>query len=228
MNTVVIGSSREQKLPSLVLEHTIQKHASAPVRVLHTYDMTFPVPKDPKNASRTGFSFARFAIPKMVGFEGLGLYLECDQIVFRDVTELFQLPFNGATVLRPKNQASVILIDCNSVRWEVEGVVGGLDAGSYSYSDLMEKLCVEAPFKISCSIPSEWNSLEKYEPGKTALLHYTNMAIQPWRKWGHPLTSLWIGELAEAIKQGKIGLRIVEEEVRSRHVVPQVLEALKR
>jgi lipopolysaccharide biosynthesis glycosyltransferase len=228
MNTIVIGSSREQKLPSLVLEYTIQKHATTPVRVVHTYDMKFPSPKDQKNVSRTGFSFARFAVPKISGFEGLALYLECDQIVFKDVTKLFKLPFNSATVLRPKNQASVILIDCDHVRWEVENVIEGLDSGDYSYTDLMENLSVEAAFKISKSIPGEWNSLEKYEPGKTALLHYTNMAIQPWRRWGHPLGYLWMAALKGAMEAKHIPLSAIEEEIRHRYVVPEVLKEVKR
>lgn len=228
MNTVVIGSSREQKLPSFVLEYTIKKHTTIPVRVVHTYDMKFPSPKDQKNVSRTGFSFARFAVPEISGFEGLAAYLECDQIVFKDIAELFRLPFNASTVLRPKNQASVLLIDCDHVRWDVENVVAGLDAGSYSYANLMENLCVEAAFKISSSIPGEWNTLEKYEPGKTALLHYTNMAIQPWRRWGHPLGHLWIAELKNAMLSKHISLSMVEEEVRHRYVVPEVLKEVKR
>lgn len=228
MNTIVIGSSREQKLPSLVLEHTVQKHTTDSVRVIHTYGMKFPSPKDPKNASRTGFSFARFAVPEISGFEGLGLYLECDQIVFGDVSELFRIPFNASTVLRPKNQASVILIDCEHVRWDVENIVKGLDSGEYSYSELMEKLCIEAAFKISCSIPSHWNSLERYEAGKTALLHYTNMSIQPWRKWGHPLGYLWMAELKSAMMAKHIALSVVEEEVRCKHVVPEVLKEVKQ
>ena len=226
MNTICIGSSREQKLPSLVLEHTIRKHSTIPVTILHSYDLLFPVPKRTENRSRTGFSFVRFAVPKMAHYEGRGAYLECDQIVFKDVAQLFQLPFNGATVLRPKNQASVLLIDCDHVRWDVEDVVRSLDSGAYSYHALMEELCLEAAFKISCSIPEEWNTLERYEAGKTALLHYTNMALQPWRRWGHPLADLWLSELFHAVQAGAIDRSVVEEEVRKRHVVPQVLDAL--
>ena len=228
MNTILIGSSREQKLPSLVLEFTIHQHAKAPVRVIHSYDLSFPVPRDPKNRSRTGFSFARFAIPKLTGYKGVAAYLECDQLVFKDVAELFSIPFDGATVLRPANQASVLLIDCEQARWDLDAIIRSLDEGKISYSDLMENLSCEPAAKVSRKIPLAWNTLEKYDPKSTALLHYTNMAIQPWRKWGHPLGHLWMGKLKEAMRAGRISLAVVEEEVRRQYVVRQVAEEARR
>jgi len=224
---VVIGSSREQKLPSLVLEHSILRRAAAPPRILHTWDRKFPVPKKAGNRSRTGFSFARFAIPEMLGYEGVGAYLECDQLVFRDVAELLGIPFRSAKVLRPKNQASVLLIDCAGVRWDVAQIIRDLDQGKYAYHDLMERLCVVPDASVGRTIPEEWNSLERYEPGRTALLHYTNMAGQPWRRWGHPLGSLWMNELADAVRSKRVAVSIVEEEVAKKHVVPQVLSSLR-
>ena len=64
MNTVVIGSSPEQKVPSMVLERSIIKHSVKPVRVIHTYD------------------WPRLTAPE---FAGIATYIECDQLVFRDV-----------------------------------------------------------------------------------------------------------------------------------------------
>lgn len=225
--TIVIGSSREQKLPSLVLEHTILKYTSLPVRIVHTWDKTFPVPKNPKNRSRTGFSFARFAIPELVGYEGKAAYLECDQIVFRDVKALFGIPFNEAVILRPPNQPSVLLLDCDHLRWDVRQIIKGLDEGHYSYHALMECLCIEPAFKIAQTIPNEWNSLERYISGETALLHYTNMATQPWRRWGHPLANLWLDALLDGVRSGRIRKEEVFEDVQLKHVIPQVGEWLR-
>lgn len=220
--TIVIGSSREQKLPSLVLEHSIRKHSSRDVDIVHTWDMKFPAPKNPKNRSRTGFSFNRFAIPKLAGYGGRGVYLECDQLVFGDVKELLEIPFGGATVLRPKNQAAVLVLDCARLAWDVEAIIQDLDAGKFSYVALMEKMCIEPPANIRHSIPEEWNSLERYTAGKTKNLHYTNMSGQPWRKWGHPLGKLWMTALREAIERGLVTEEIVQEEARRGFVVPQV------
>lgn len=224
--TIVIGSSREQKLPSLVLEYSIQKHASEDVKIIHTWDMTFPAPKLAKNQSRTGFSFNRFAIPKLAGYEGLGVYLECDQLVFGDVKELLGIPFKGATVLRPANQAAVLLLDCARLTWDVEKIIESLDKGAFTYHDLMEKMCVEPAKNIQSRIPNEWNSLDQYVPGKTKNLHYTNMSEQPWRKWGHPLKGMWFKVLREAVAEGMIPVATVEEEVKLRYVIPQVREAV--
>lgn len=228
MRSIFIGSSAEQKIPSLVLEYSIRKHSTVEdLRVIHTYDKTFPSPQKPENRSRTGFSFARFAIPEMMGYRGVAAYLECDQLVFADVRELLDLPFNGATVLRTPNQPSVLLLDCDHIRWHLPNILESLDAGKIGYRDLMENLAVEPKFKISNSIPAEWNSLESYDSGKTRLLHYTNMALQPWRKtWNHPLGHLWMGALREAVEKGAIGRKTVEEEVARGHVIARVLEAL--
>lgn len=228
MNTIVIGSSREQKLPSLVLEYTIHKRASTPVQVIHSYDLKMEEPKKPELRSRTGFSFVRFKIPALVGYKGLAAYLECDQLVFRDVKELFAVPFKGATVLRPANQAAVLLLDCNRLKWELSTILADLDAGKFSYKQLMENLCIESPENIKKTIPETWNTLEKYIPGTTALLHYTQMDIQPWRRWGHPLAHLWMNSLRDAMRASRINTKTVAEEVEKGYVVPQVLSEVRR
>lgn len=227
MNTIVIGSSREQKLPSLVLEYTIHKYASSPVQVLHSYDLKMEEPKKPELRSRTGFSFVRFKIPAMVGYQGLAAYLECDQLVFRDVKDLFAVPFNGATVLRPANQAAVLLLDCNRLKWDLPAILADLDAGKFTYKQLMENICIEAPGNIRKTIPETWNSLEKFIHGQTALLHYTQMDIQPWRRWGHPLGHLWMRALRDAMRAGRITMQVVAEEVEKRYIVSQVLSEAK-
>lgn len=228
VNTVVIGSSREQKLPSLVLEHTIHKHSSSPVQVLHSYALKMEEPNKPELRSKTGFSFVRFKIPALVGYQGLASYLECDQIVFRDVQELFSIPFKGATVLRPANQASVLLLDCNRLKWDLPTILADLDDAKFTYKQLMEDLCVEASGNVRKAIPETWNSLEKYVPGSTALLHYTQMDIQPWRRWGHPLAHLWMSGLRDAMRASRISTKIVAEEVEKGYVVSQVMSEVKR
>lgn len=226
VNSVVIGSDRKQKLAALVTEHTVREHATEEYRFIHTYDKTFPEPKKPQNRSRTGFSFARFAVPELAGYQGFALYLECDQVVFQDIGEVFSLWDSSiwATVLRPRNQTSVLLIDCDHVRWDVERIVELLDAGIFSYSGLMDHLESEAAFKIATTIPGEWNSLERYEAGKTALLHFTNMLAQPWRFHGNPLRKFWVDALKGATAKGRVTSEIIQEEIAMGHVLPDLLK----
>src|SRR3989304_5106962 len=153
VDPVVIGASPEQRLCALVCAHTVRKHASIPFNIVHSFDRSFPVPSKPENRSRTGFSFIRFAIPEMTGYQGRGMYLECDQIVFRDVAEIFGIPFGGSTILRPPNQASVLLLDCDRLRWRTVQIGPGLDDGKYGYRDLMEDLACEDPGLIQKTIP---------------------------------------------------------------------------
>lgn len=227
---IVIGSSAEQKLPSLVLEHTIKKRVGGrKIRVIHTYDMKMPDAKKLENKTKTGFSWNRFAIPAIMGRQGTAAYLECDQIVFRDVGELLGIPFGGATVLRPRNQTSVLLLDCSRLKWDVQTILNELDAGKFAYRQLMDEICIEPRENIRNAIPDEWNSLERYEAGKTALLHYTAMNAQPWRRWWpHPLLEIWMNELKDAISARDVTMAVIEEEVARKHVVPQVLEAARQ
>jgi hypothetical protein len=225
---ILIGSSREQKLASLVCAYSVRKRSSIPnLAVTHTYDLKFPNGTRPDTRSRSGgFSFNRFGLPKISGYSGRGVYLECDQLIFGDVAELLALPFEGKTVLRPANQASVLVLDCASLTWDVEKIVRDLDAGEYTYEDLMQRLCIEPADRIACTIPPEWNHLEAYKPNWTKNLHYTNMPAQPWRKWGHPLRHLWIDVLKAAVADGTIPWATVQDEVKLGYVVRQVLEAV--
>lgn len=225
---VVIGSSREQRIPSLVLEHTILKRSISIPRIIHTYNKVFPAPKAPDLKPRTGFSFNRFAVPALAGYSGHAAYLECDQIVFRDVNDLFSLPMNEATVLRPVNQTSVLVLDCDKLNWDLPKIISDLDARKFTYHALMEAICIEPAKNISKTVPEMWNSLERYVAGETALLHYTNMATQPWRsKVPHPLDSIWASELRSAVQNGHISMRMITEDVSLGFLVPRILPWLQ-
>jgi hypothetical protein len=228
MNTVMIGAVREGKLPSLVLEHSIRRHSSSSIQVLHTWDKKFPNGSRKETRSRSGgFTFNRFGVPKMGGYQGVGIYLDCDMLLMADIAELEDLSKPELPpVLRPVNQTSVLVLDNSRLSWDVEKIVKDLDAGVYSYQDLMEYICIERPENIGLLVPAEWNSLEAYQPKVTKNLHYTNMITQPWRKWGHPLGALWLAELESALMAGRVTLDVVREEVEKGYVVPQVLEAV--
>ncbi len=73
----------------------------------------------------------------------------------------------------PGRQFSVMVLDCDRLGWEVDDVVAGLDAGRYSYRDLMFDMRVVPEDRIAETVPSTWNHLERYEAGTTRLLHYT-------------------------------------------------------
>src|SRR4029450_4845875 len=83
------------------------------------------------------------------------------------------------------------------------------------------------PSTRACIGPA-WNSLERYEEGTTALLHYTDMPTQPWVCAGHPLGHLWVRDLLEAVEEGFIAREEVEEHVKRGWARPTLLAQVDR
>jgi hypothetical protein len=221
-------------LPLKVLEHTIKEHTTLPVQMSFMADLEYPLPKDERNQPGTKFSFYRFMIPQFASYQGRALYLDSDMMVFKDIRELWQIPFDGAQVLTVRTEDgtatknhSVLLIDCAAVNWDIRGIVQGLDEGRYDYDRLMRDLCIVPPDRALARIPYVWNSLDTYQPGATALLHFTALHSQPWTATRHPLSKLWVEALSRAVEKGAVNLETVRQEVASGHVRPSLLYQLE-
>ena len=240
---VFVGSDRSQLLAVAVLDHSIRRHTTAAVRVLPLMDLDLPEPKDLRQGSRTNFSFARFAIPELNGYSGRALYLDADMLVFRDIRNLWSLPFNQAQVIiqeelpedlsveqKPgapshrRKQTSVMLIDCERARWDVHEIVSGLD-GRYDYAQLMYELCILPEEAVSYTIPFAWNSLEHYDQ-RTCLLHYTDMNTQPWVSPNNVYGRHWLRELRLALEVGFISWENVQKEIALGYMRPSLREEL--
>lgn len=70
--------------------------------------------------------------------------------------------------------------------------------------------------------------MERHVPGRTALLHYTDMHRQPWVSWGNPLGYLWVASLREAVAAGAITRDELTRQVTAGHVRPSLLAQLDR
>ncbi len=232
---VFVGVDDSQMVAARVLEYTIRKHASCPVRFVPMIDVATPQPKDPANRARTGFSFSRFHIPRLAGFRGRGVYMDADMQVFSDVAELLERDMGSATVLctrqdepppawkendwfHPGRQMSVMVLDCERLRWDVNEIIAGMDRGEYAYADLLSDMCIVPEEQIDDTLPPAWNHLEHYEPGETRLLHYTVVPTQPWKSDANPLRELWERAFAEAKAAGLIYPTEIGRAVRAGHV----------
>jgi hypothetical protein len=227
---VFVGSQEPQMLAVKVLEHSIRRHASLTVEVvpLHRAGITFPEPRDARNRPRTPFSFQRFLIPQLAGYGGRALYVDSDMQVFRDVREIWTLPFAGADLLAARAaeaserrpQFSVMLLDCERLRWSPESVVAALDEGRLTYEQLMYEMALAGT--VRADIPPEWNALERYEEGRTGLLHYTDMDRQPWVSTANPLGYLWVRGLLAAVDDGFVAREEIAEHVARGWVRPSL------
>lgn len=227
---VYVAGSEPQMLPLRVLEYSIRKHASLDVAV-HAIDdagAPIPLPKDACNRPRTPFSFQRFLVPALSGFQGRAIYLDSDMQVFKDIRRLWTLPFAGADVLAAPASAtsrlpqfSVMVLNCARLRWDIHTIVDALDTGRLTYEQLMHKLAITG--RVRVDVPPEWNSLEAFHPQKTALLHYTDMSTQPWLSKANRLGFLWTRDLFDALDAGFIPAHEVESHIRAGHVRPSLL-----
>ena len=228
---VYVGADRSQQLAIAVLEYSIKRHTTADVQVIPMVDLPVPQPRDPRNSQRTGFSFSRFCIPKLAGYRGRAVYMDADMMVFRDIRELWDIPFDGAKIViqkevkfeeettakagapkKRKKQCAVMLLDCGRLDWDVETIVAGLDAGAYDYEQLMYDLCILPEEEVKYGVPFEWNSLEHWGP-ETRLLHYTDVATQPWTNCSNPLGQIWFDEVARMLDDGALQWADLQREI---------------
>jgi hypothetical protein len=240
---VFVGTDDSQIVATRVLEHSLRAHTDALVRVSPMLDVHPPLPRKRENRPRTAFSFARFMIPQLAGYRGRAIYLDADMQVFGDILELWERPFDGHHVMctsqdkppgrwkdsawfHPGPQMSVMVLDCASLRWDIEEIVADLDAGRYSYADLLFRLCIVAPEHLDPTLPTAWNHLEHFEPGVTRLLHYTVVPTQPWKSAENPLGHLWMDAYREAVTTGAVPPAEVERALARGHVRQELAEVL--
>jgi hypothetical protein len=231
---VYVGSQEAQLVPVQVLEYSIRQRTGLAVEVfpLHLAGLEYPLPKDVRNQPRTPFSFQRFFIPQLAGYRGRAIYLDSDMQVFSDIKELWSLPFDGADLLAAwerddsgrKPQFSVMLLNCEALRWDLTEIVAALDRGELTYETLMYEMKVAR--NIRAGIDPDWNSLERFQAGQTSLLHYTDMTRQPWVSRDNPLGFLWVRELIEAVDRGFLGRDLVETHVREGFLRPSLIYQL--
>jgi hypothetical protein len=231
---VYVGSQDAQMLAVKVLEFSIREHTTDDVVLfpLHEAKVDFPLPRDARNRPRTPFSFQRFYIPALQGHRGRAIYLDSDMQVFRDIREVWDLPFNGADLLAAREagetsrrpQFSVMLLNCDELKWNLPDIVAALDRGELTYETLMYDMAVAR--SVRAGIDSTWNSLERYVPGETGLLHYTDMPTQPWVSLDNPNGSIWVRDLIAAVDSGLIPRTFIEEHVRLGFVRPSLLYQL--
>lgn len=218
---VFIGGTAEHDLPTAVLTHSILKHArrDVEIRLLTDTGINVPVPKDPHNRQVTSFSFQRFLIPEAINFEGRGIYLDSDMVVFRDIGELWDCPFpNGSLVqMCPGWQSAVMLID-GRCGWKISELVQRLDRGELTYRNMVN---VKALGHSTDSLPALWNCMD-HMPEGCRLLHFTHMSSQPWLNSKHELGRVWEAALVDAMKDGAVSPEMVRDAIRLQFARPSL------
>lgn len=230
---VFVAATPAERLPMRVLEFSIRETSalSVDVSAIFTFDRHIPIPVAVENRPRTPFSFQRFLIPELCGYSGRAIYLDADMQVFHDIAGLWNQPFLGCDLQTVraaedgrKGQFSVMLLDCERLRWSIEEIVAALDSGALDYDSLMFDMRLAK--QIGRDIPPSWNSLERFTPDTTALLHYTDMNMQPWISTTNSLGHLWVGCLRRALAAGFITRAEIESDIANGYLRPSLLPQL--
>jgi hypothetical protein len=230
---VFVAATPSEWLPTKLLEFSIRETTAQPVEVLPIYQAgrTIPTPRAVQNRARTPFSFQRFLIPELCGFEGRGIYLDSDMQVFHDIAELWNWPMQDHDLLTVQQagdgrvgQFSVMLLDCAALGWRIDDIIAQLDDGTLDYGSLMFDM--RAARHIGATISPHWNALERFDAAHTRLLHYTDMDTQPWVATTNPLGHVWIACLRRAITAGFITEGDIAREIAAGHVRPSLAAQL--
>lgn len=225
---VFVGTQYEQTVPSMVLKNSIMENTKNPVffNMLSDFDLPYKIPNDPKNRPRTPFSFQRFMIPTLT--TGKAFYLDSDMQVFGDMADLLDLDFEDAEILACSgmekykhwkgSEYAFLLMDCDKINWDINKIVNDLDSNNLTYEELMFEFKIA---KVKHIISADWNSLDHYEEGVTKLLHYTDMARQPWRAVNHPYEDIWKKGLFNALDKKVLNHHVYDDH-RSRGFIRNV------
>jgi hypothetical protein len=176
MLRIFIGYDHRQPLSLAVLNYSILSRSSRPVSITPLVLPQLPI----KRSGLTPFTFSRFLVPWLCGFEGPALFLDVDMLVQGDIAELFDHfdPEQAVMICRNTKKfewASVMLFNCGHSDNRIltpDFVELGEGLHTINWTDRIG------------SLPDEWNHLVMYdEPKPAKLLHYTcGLPIYPETK----------------------------------------------
>ena len=90
----------------------------------------------------------------------------------------------------------------------------------------MYDLCILKEEEIKYAVPFEWNSLEHYDEN-TCLIHYTDMATQPWVSWRNRYGYLWFEEVKLMLANGSLTIEELDAEIKRKYFRPSLLPELR-
>ncbi len=193
MIRVFIGFDAREPVAFSVLAHSIHARASQPVSItpLMLSQLGADFSREVHPLQSTEFSFSRFLVPHLSGFQGWSIFTDCDMLVQDDIASLWRMrddryavmvvkhdhrpsesvKFLGApqTAYAKKNWSSVMLFNnakCRALTAEYVGTATGLDLHQFKWlSD--DSLIGE--------LPPRWNHLVGYDEraDDVSLIHYT-------------------------------------------------------
>ena len=195
MIRVFIGYDTVEAVAFSVLAHSIQVRASHPVSItpLMLSQLDGVLTRERHPLQSTDFSFSRFLVPHLCGYEGWAIFMDCDMAVRDDIARLWELRNENYAVqvvkhrhvpteetkflnqpqskYEKKNWSSVIVYNnprCRALTPDYVNSASGLELHQFKW------LGDDA---LIGEIPHRWNHLVDYDPevppAEVSLFHYT-------------------------------------------------------
>ncbi len=193
MIRIFIGVDPREIVAYTVLAHSIQQRASAPLAItpIRLSHLNGVLTRERHPLQSSDFSFSRFLTPWLCNYEGWAVFMDCDMLMRRDISELWNLrddnfavqvvkhhhepaettKFLGEKQTRyeKKNWSSVMLFNnakCRALTPDYVNTASGLELHQFRWLD---------DDRLVGGLPSCWNHLVGYDPPRSdaALVHYT-------------------------------------------------------
>jgi hypothetical protein len=223
---VFIGYDPRERAATNVLIDSIYQHSSAPLSIAPLLTRQLKAQglywrdRDPKQS--TDFSFTRFLVPHLMGYQGWAIFMDCDMLVRADMARLWSLRDERMAVMcvmhehaptetvkflgevqspyPKKNWSSLMLINCScctALTPEYVNTASGLELHRFHW--------LEGDHLIG-SLPDGWNHLvavqEPANAESASLLHWTLGG--PWfreqRTMGEGLAAEWFAARDDAFR----------------------------
>jgi len=159
---------------------------------------------------KTNFSAFRWCGPELCGFKGRSIYLEVDEIVTKDIKQMWELPMNNKMALAiTVERTDAMLMDNEKFNVDWWPKIETMKPSGKSQKSYRVK--VEKNNGIGLLDPI-YNCLDGkgYDPEKTRMVHFTKMSTQPWhpfpqnmeyKKHSNPVVEeLWHDYYSQSIK----------------------------
>lgn len=219
---IFIGHEPDETVALWTLAHSIVRRSSVPVHITPMVLRQLPLTRPREAMQSTEFSFSRFLVPYLCGYEGVAAFLDCDMLCRCDIADLFaEAPTGKAvsvvkhsytpkdrtkfldkpqTVYRRKNWSSVMVFQnrrCEVLTPDYVNTSSGLDLHQFkAFPDL----------DIGELDPA-WNHLVgEYEPNPAAKLAHFTLGTPCFEKYRHcEFAQEWRDELSSMLYHNSRG-----------------------
>jgi hypothetical protein len=194
---IFIGYDPRQPVAYQVLAHSIIWRACKPVSIMPLVLETLPI----QRMGLTPFTYTRFLVPWLCGFQGWALFMDLDMLLLDDIAGLFDLADDRYAAMVAKNPmqlewASLILYNCGHPANRILTPDYVDDPARCVTPHVMDWLNPE----LVGDLPPEWNHTVGYDQPRAdaKLVHFTQGApLQPEIK-GCEYSDQWMQALKDA------------------------------